>query len=340
MKKNTLYFLFFIAAVFLFSACQDNDDNGAQDLSGTDIITFSVNGYPEEGVIDPDNKTVYLQVPPSIKSGTNLCPQFTLSEGATATVNNQEQISGSSKLDFKSTVTYTITAGNRINQSQWKVTVTNNNYSIPWGLGYFIAEEHSNNGNSTNGFYLQQHDTGPYSNDNCGPTCAVMAALWANTSFSYSVEDARNEIQKSTIDGSIPWYPQDVQAYLNNHGIATSMMTLETIEDKFVTQITNELKKGHIIIICLDMQYVTFDKNGSSEYHIHKFYNGTIGHFLVIKGYKIVDGTVWMEVNDPWGMNLKYADGSYKGNNRYYRGGELSIATSKHNTNAIIIFSE
>ena len=39
-------------------------------------------------------------------------------------------------------------------------------------------------------------------------------------------------------------------------------------------------------------------------------------------------------------MNLKYADGSYKGNNRYYRAGELSIATSKHNTNAIIIFSE
>ena len=118
------------------------------------------------------------------------------------------------------------------------------------------------------------------------------------------------------------------------------MITLETIEDKFVTQITNELKNGHIIIICLDMQYVTFDKNGNSEYRIHKFYNGTIGHFLVVKGYKIVDGTVWMEVNDPWGMNLKYADGSYKGNNRYYRAGELSIATSKHNTNAIIIFSE
>lgn len=340
MKKNTLYFLCFITAAFLFSACQDKDDNEAQDLSGTDMLTFSVNGYSGEGIIDSDNKTIYLQVPVSIKSGTNLCPRFTLSEGATATVNNQEQISGNSKQDFKSTVTYTITAGNKTDQSQWKVTITNNDHSIPWGLGYFIAEEHSNNGNSSNGYYLQQHDTGPYSNDNCGPTCAVMAALWTDPSFPYSVEEARNEFPKSTIDGSITWYPQDVQAYLNHHGITTSMITLETIEDKFVTQITNELKNGHIIIICLDMQYVTFDKNGNSEYHIHKFYNGTIGHFLVVKGYKIVDGTVWMEVNDPWGMNLKYADGSYKGNNRYYRAGELSIATSKHNTNAIIIFSE
>lgn len=93
MKKNTLYFLSFITAAFLFSACQDKDDNETQDLSGTDMLTFSVNGYSGEGIIDTDNKTIYLQVPVSIKSGTNLCPRFTLSEGATATVNNQEQIS-------------------------------------------------------------------------------------------------------------------------------------------------------------------------------------------------------------------------------------------------------
>lgn len=140
MKKNTLYFLCFITAAFLFSACQDKDDNETQDLSGTDMLTFSVNGYSGEGIIDTDNKTIYLQVPVSIKSGTNLCPRFTLSEGATATVNNQEQISGNSKQDFKSTVTYTITAGNKTDQSQWKVTITNNDHSIPWGLGYFIAE--------------------------------------------------------------------------------------------------------------------------------------------------------------------------------------------------------
>lgn len=74
MKKNTLYFLSFITAAFLFSACQDKDDNETQDLSGTDMLTFSVNGYSGEGIIDTDNKTIYLQVPVSIKSGTNLAP--------------------------------------------------------------------------------------------------------------------------------------------------------------------------------------------------------------------------------------------------------------------------
>lgn len=339
MKRIIFHIILLCLAGTVFFSCQSGDDNSTEPLSDTDITAFSINGCEGKAIIDAEKKTVYLQIPSSVKSGSNLCPEFSLSEGASASVNNQLQTSGHSKVDFKSVVTYTITAGNKTDQSQWKITVTNNDYSTGWGLGCFITEEHSNDGNSPDGFYLQQHNTGASSDNNCGPTCAVMAARWANPTFPSTVENARDEIPRSTVDGGMQWFPQDVQAYLGNHGITISMMTLNQIEDQFVTQVTNELKNGHLVLICLDMQYVTFDKSGNPEYRINKFYNGTTGHFLVIKGYKIADGVVWMEVHDPWGMDLKYADGSYKGASRYYRAGELSIATTKHNTNAVVIYA-
>ena len=335
--KRIIEYLFLLVAGTTFFACQ-SDDNGNTGLSGTDIIAFSISGYESANAeINATNHTIYLQLPANVTSGSGLCPLFSLSEGATASIRDEEQISGSTTVNFNRVVTYTITAENGT-ETDWKVSVTNNDYTIDWGLGHFLADEYAENGAAPDGFYLQQHNTGDYSNDNCGPACAVMAARWAtNSSYSGTVEMARNEIEHSSVDNGVAWFPQDILRYLSSHDFNASLRQLPTIENQFVDFVTEELQNGHLLIICLNMSYVTLDNSGRDNNRVNKFYPGEIGHFLVVKGYKIVDGVVWIEVNDPWGLDLKYADGTYKGNNRYYRAGELSMATANHQTNAVVI---
>ena len=146
-----------------------------------------------------------------------------------------------------------------------------------------------------------------------------------------------DEIERSTVDNGVAWFPQDILKYLSAHDFDVSMSQLPTIESQFVEFVSNELREGRLLIICLNMKYVSLDNSGKDNNRVNKFYPGEIGHFLVVKGYKTVDGVVWMEVNDPWGLDLKYADGTYKGNNRYYRAGELAVATANHQTNVVVV---
>ena len=335
MRQIVKYiFLFMVGATFF--ACQ-SDDNENTGLSGTDITAFAITGHESSHAeIDATNHTIYLRLPATVTNGSKLCPTFTLSEGATASIRDEEQISGTTAVNFNRVVTYTVTAENG-SQADWKITVTNNDYTVDWGLGHFLSEEYAENGASPDGFYLQQHGTGAYSDDNCGPTCAVMAARWAMPSYSGSVEEARDEIERSTVDNGVAWFPQDILKYLSARDFDVSMSQLPTIESQFVEFVSNELREGRLLIICLNMKYVSLDNSGKDNNRVNKFYPGEIGHFLVVKGYKTVDGVVWMEVNDPWGLDLKYADGTYKGNNRYYRAGELAVATANHQTNVVVV---
>ena len=336
--KRIIKYLFLFVAMTTFFACS-SDDNGDAVFSGADITAFSITGYESsQAEINATDHTIFLQLPATVKYGNELCPIFTLSEGATASVREEEQVSGSSTVNFTRVVTYTVTAENGT-QTDWKVTVTNNDYSVEWGLGHFISDEYTGNGKSPDGFYLQQQHTGEYSNNNCGPTCAVMAARWADPSYSGTVEEARNHIlysQYSTDDPTdLSWHPQDVEDYLVDYGFDAVIETLPSVESQFVTFVTDRLKEGKLMVICLNMSYVTQAASGANI-RINKYYNGTNGHFLVIKGYKIVDGVVWMEINDPWGLDLKYTDGTYYGNNRYYRAGELA-RTYNWNSRVVVV---
>lgn len=329
--KQIIRSLFLVVASVVFFACQD-DNSETNGLSGTDITAFAIEGH--EADIDPDACTITLQLPSSVKSGVGLIPSFSLSEGASASVRKDEQVSGVSEVNFNHVVTYTVTAENGT-QKDWRVTVSNNDYSVGWGLGHFISEEYAENGRSPDGFYLQQQHTGEYADVNCGPACAVMAARWAEPSYSGTVEEARNYILYSTVEPSDhSWRPQDVEKYLSDNGFEAEIETLPQAESQFVTFMTDRLKDGRLIIICLNMSYVSLAASGENI-RVNKYYNGTNGHFLVVKGYKIVDGTVWMEVNDPWGLDLEYTDGTYYGNNRYYRAGELA-RTYEWNMRAVV----
>lgn len=334
--------LVFLVSCFVLTAC--SKDEADSNLSGNDILTFSIFGYQGTTSIDPTAHTVKITLPAKVRTGRDLLPEFTLSEGAKAYVVNEEQISGESPVTFNSVISYRIVAGNN-EEAVWKVTVTNNDYSLKWGLGLFVTESRSNESSSPGGFYLEQQHTGYASDYNCGPTSATMAALWAKPGFTKTVADARDAIPVSRYNPSDTkgwWYPQDVLYYLQDNRINAEIVELpgKTLctQGEYENTLQAYLNNDNIIVVCLKMGFFTYNPNQNSEYKVDAFYQqGSNGHFIVAKGYKKVDNVLYFEVHDPWGLDLKYADGTFKGANRYYRSNELWKATKDHNYRLVVI---
>lgn len=190
--------------------------------------------------------------------------------------------------------------------------------SIKLGLGSQVNEEKSNDVNYD--WYLDQSLTGKRSSVNCGPTSVTMAIKWANEDFYGKPEDARNTFKPK---GGW-WYTDDIISYLNLYHVSNYTIRLDNIDN-----LKEQLDKNNILIICLDMFYISNQKKDS--WHVDKFYttaNKDWGHFIIAKGYKVVDGKVFYEIYDPNGYERKYSDGSNKGVNRYYRAEDLDKATN------------
>jgi|GEM_PF-2322692 Bacterial surface proteins containing Ig-like domains len=215
------------------------------------------------------------------------------------------------------TTTITVTAIGGSFSASCRLTVAT---TVLWGLGENITDAQSNNVSYE--WYIDQGNTGVYSSANCGPSSVTMAIKWSNQNFTKTAEDARNTYQP---DGGW-WYTYDIINYLTNN--QTPHYVAQILN---ASHLTSQLDNGNIAILCLDMYYVRHNSLADHEWRIDKFYytgSPKAGHFIVVKGYKIVDGIIWFEVYDPWSTGQKYIDGSLKGRNRYYRAEDIILATS------------
>lgn len=84
--------------------------------------SFSFARQTGPGMIDLENRTVEIEVDTGTDL-TGLVADFTLSDGATAKVDNVDQVSGVTENDFSDPVTYTLAAADG-STADWKVTVT------------------------------------------------------------------------------------------------------------------------------------------------------------------------------------------------------------------------
>ena len=219
----------------------------------------------------------------------------------------------SAKSSGSATITVTTIDGHKT--ATCSVTVTLQHRF--WGLGENLTIERSNNVNHE--WYIDQISTGPHAYVNCGPASVTMAIKWSNQSFTKTAEDARNTYRS---DGGW-WYTGDIRNYLNDNHASHFIANYDTGDLK------DQLDHGNIAILCLDMYYVRY-YFGNTDWRIDKYYvtqSSGWGHFIVVKGYKIVDEIIWFEVYDPWSLGITNNDGSLKGRNRYYRGEDLLQAT-------------
>jgi hypothetical protein len=189
-----------------------------------------------------------------------------------------------------------------------------------YGLGRRVSQERSNN--VPYEWYMEQNFTGQYSSINCGPTSSTMGIKWYSRSFVRTPEQARTEyIEKFSQTGW--WSTDDIFRYLEENGVTHNSFQMSA-PDRMKTT----LDEGNIIILCLDMYYVTY--NPEEEQHFGKIYQHNtpgVGHFIVIKGYKEVDGTMYYEAYDPDLGGQRYRDNTFKGKDRYYTSADLDAAT-------------
>ncbi len=213
-------------------------------------------------------------------------------------------------------------------------TVVTRNITLPelsqvrsWGLGSVLTKEVSNNVKRE--WYLDQQNSGRHSAVNCGPTSVTMAIRWADSLFTGTPADARNMYRP----GGGWWYTDDIINYLNHYSVNNYTVRLSDMN-----VLTRELDKGNIAILCLDMYFIRDEEN--ARWRVDKFYptaNPEWGHFIVAKGYKIVDDQLFLEIYDPYGFGKTYSDGSPKGKNRYYRGSDIDRSTGIWWDYAIIV---
>ena len=324
MKSFALYGKIALLSLFVFvmAACNgdDNDDAG-------NVLNVS---FEYEEILD----RVYLWD----------SSDLTIDEKSRATVtwSSDKQLdirkeSGSKRYYFilpeqnvngSAQITLSMTLGNSSGSDTRTVPVAHINECRRYGLGLAATEERSNNVSYY--WYVDQGDTGEYANINCGPACCEMVGRWARQDFGQTAQQMRTA---SGLTGY--WQTGTITNYLGQNGVTSNIVGFTSFDN-----LKTALDDGRIAILLLDMQYVRTEAETSlPEWRKDKFYltNGKLDHFIVVKGYKKVDGEYLLECYDPYSLGRKYEDGRYKGLDRYYRLDDILTATANKWQFAIIV---
>jgi hypothetical protein len=333
MMKIYRKILFVFAATHLLVSCQEKEDSKPAVViqqTEADIIAYSVGKLDAD--VNKNEKTIKLRFPDNTNSADGLVANFTLSSGAKATINNMPQQSGQTVNNFEKSFNYTVTSGDTKTTAQWQVSTTNNNYTQAWGLGGF--QKAAVNSDRTYSWYVDQGTSGKYAGINCGPASTTMVAKWSDGAFTKSAEDARAAYRSS---GGW-WYTSDIHYYLNDNNIPNNYIGLGSDVNTTKTVIKSVLDEGKILILCLDAFYIS--PGTGMEKRVGKFYNTNAagwGHFIVVKGYREVDGDIYFESYDPFSFGAAYNDGNLKGKDRFYTAPDLYKATSVWWNYAIVV---
>ncbi len=178
-------------------------------------------------------------------------------------------------------------------------------HSQEWGLGETVQTYVSNDRDYD--WYVDQWTTGTYWSANCGPTSIEMAGRFSDENFAYTTEDARANYR--TNGGW--WYDSDIHGALTQFEIPHTSSSLSSGND-----LIGLLDQGGIVLVNPDMSKVSM--GNEEDDHAGLYYEPGTGHYLIVKGYVLVDGATFFEVYDPWSIGESYEGGALKGKDRYY----------------------
>ena len=165
-------------------------------------------------------------------------------------------------------------------------------------------------------WYRTQFNTGTSSN--CGPASASMAIGWGAGRY-FPVSSVRQAIGWQGDGGTSI---EELLKVIKNQGIAASIQPLRSVQD-----IRNVIDSGAIAIILFHTEGVKTSRADPATDLFGKYYNDSVGHYVVIKGYSL-NGEYFV-IHDPipsdWGANsFRYGDEiSMIGRNRYYLASEV-----------------
>jgi hypothetical protein len=109
----------------MFASCEPAEDDPTPD-PGTEqdanFVAFTFDGIDGAAEIDRDERTVSAQAKETVDL-SDIVAEFTLSTGATATVDGTPQVSGTTANDFNDPVIYEVTSGDGETTLDWTVTI-------------------------------------------------------------------------------------------------------------------------------------------------------------------------------------------------------------------------
>jgi hypothetical protein len=165
-------------------------------------------------------------------------------------------------------------------------------------------------------WYRTQFNTGTTSN--CGPASASMAIGWSLGKY-FPVSSVRQAVGWQGEGGTSF---EELLGVIRAEGIAASVQPLRSVQN-----VKDVIDAGGIAIALFRTDGVKTSRSDPALDLFGKYYNDTVGHYIVIKGYSL-NGEYFV-IHDPipsdWGTNsFRYADEvSMIGRNRYYPAQEL-----------------
>jgi hypothetical protein len=179
-----------------------------------------------------------------------------------------------------------------------------------------VPSMHVDHSVSNFNWYRTQLNTGTPSN--CGPASVSMAIGWGSGRY-FPVASVRQALGWQG-DGATSF--EDLIRIIRNEGVTAAIQPLRTVQ-----HIKDVIDSGSIAIVLFYTGEIRATRQNPLNDLFGKYYNDSVGHYMVIKGYSLVGQ--YFIVHDPipsdWGTNsFRYGDEiSMIGQNRYYHSVEV-----------------
>jgi murein DD-endopeptidase MepM/ murein hydrolase activator NlpD len=186
-----------------------------------------------------------------------------------------------------------------------------------------IPTTHVDIATSNFNWYRTQFNSGTPSN--CGPASASMGISWATGRY-FPVSSVREAIGWQG-NGSTGF--EDLIKVIRNQDVTADLRPLRTMQD-----IKNVIDSGSIAIVLFHTDGVKTARHDPKNDLFGKYYNDSVGHYVVVKGYSMNDE--YMVIHDPipsdWSSNsFRYGDEiSMIGRNRYFNANEVLRSLRRH----------
>jgi hypothetical protein len=179
-----------------------------------------------------------------------------------------------------------------------------------------IPTMHADYSHENFNWYRTQFNTGTTSN--CGPASASMAIGWSLGRY-FPVSAVRQAVGWQGEGGTSL---EELIRVIRNQGISAELSPVRTVQ-----HVKDVIDSGSIAIVLFYTDGVRSARSDPAQDLFGKYYNDSVGHYIVIKGYSL-NGEYFV-IYDPipsdWGSNsFRYGDDvSMIGRNRYYSSTEL-----------------
>jgi len=186
---------------------------------------------------------------------------------------------------------------------------------------------------ATNNFNWYRTQFNTVTPSNCGPASASMAIGWGAGRY-FPVASVRHAIGWQG-DGGTSF--DDLIRVIRSEGVAASIQPLRTVQN-----IREVIDAGGIAIILFFTDGVRTTVGDPASNLFGKYYNDSVGHYVVIKGYSL-NGEYFV-IHDPipsdWGANsFRYGDElSMMGRNRYFMASE--VLSSLRRNEMIVVYNQ